>query len=110
MIEALWSVEFMSNLQGAGAGVAVFETGRVLGGDAGFTYVGTYRTNGSRLEANVVVSKYNNHGHSVFGDLRKFTLHLEGELKHDTFDVQGYMVENPSLKIAIRLTRRAELP
>lgn len=42
MIEALWSVEFMSNLQGAGAGVAVFETGRVLGGDAGYTYVGKY--------------------------------------------------------------------
>jgi len=110
MIEALWSVEFISNLQGAGAGVAVFETGRVLGGDAGFTYIGTYQANGGTLKAEVVVSKYNATGFSVFGDLQKFTLRLEGVPKHDTFDVQGYVVENPNLKIVIRLTRRAELP
>lgn len=56
------------------------------------------------------MSSYRDGRTSVFGNVQKFTLHLEGAVKHDTFDVQGYMVENPALKIAIRLTRRAELP
>lgn len=110
MIEALWSVEFVSNVEGVGAGVAVFETGRVLGGDSAFTYIGTYKSNSGALEAEIVVSKYHNNGFSVFGDLQKFTLHLTGIPKHDTFDVQGHVVENPTLKIVVRLTRRAELP
>ena len=109
MIEALWSVEFISSLQGASAGVAVFETGKVLGGDSAFTYIGTYQISAGMLKAEVAVTKYSA-GVSVFGDLQKFTLRLEGAPKHDTFDVQGYVVENPNLKIGVRLTRRAELP
>jgi hypothetical protein len=110
MLEALWSVEFVSNVQGFGAGVAVFETGRVLGGDASYTYVGKYSSNGNGLVADIVVSNYRGAPHSVFGAIPKFTLHLEGVPKQDTFDVHGHMVENPNLKIDIRLTRRAELP
>ncbi|MFN3715211.1 MAG: hypothetical protein ACK4R8_00640 [Thiobacillus sp.] len=34
-IEALWSVEFISNSGVFGADVAVFESGRIYGGDAG---------------------------------------------------------------------------
>lgn len=38
MLEALWSVEFVSNTDGEGAGVAVLETGRILGGDGQYYY------------------------------------------------------------------------
>ena len=34
MLEALWSVEFVSNVNDSGAGVVVLETGRILGGDS----------------------------------------------------------------------------
>lgn len=111
MLEALWSVEFISNVQGSGGGVAVFETGRILGGDATYIYVGSYSTNGSGLlKADITVSNYRGSLNSVFGNIPKFTLHLEGIPKPDTFDVHGHMIENPALTISIRLTRRAELP
>lgn len=110
MLEALWSVEFISNVQGSGGGVAVFETGRILGGDASYTYVGSYSVNGNGLKADITVANYRGTPNSVFGNIPKFTLHLEGMPKSDTFDVHGHMIENPALTISIRLTRRAELP
>ena len=43
MIEALWSTEFRDgNNQMFGSGIVVFENGKVLGGDRGFTFVGNY--------------------------------------------------------------------
>ena len=42
MIEALWSVDFSTNLGMHGFGIAVFETKRILGGDSGMIYVGSY--------------------------------------------------------------------
>lgn len=43
MIEALWSAEFTSNVGNFGAGVAVLETDRILGGDSQYYYVGNYQ-------------------------------------------------------------------
>ncbi len=47
---------------------------------------------------------------SIFGDIDEFNLHLEGSPAHDGFILQGHMIENPSMKIGVKLTRRAELP
>lgn len=41
-IEALWTVTFGSNLGMSGAGVVVFETGRLFGGDPDYIYLGKY--------------------------------------------------------------------
>ena len=42
-IGALWTVEFENpSNHYEGAGIAVFETGRILGGDSFFYYVGTF--------------------------------------------------------------------
>jgi len=47
MLEAMWAVTFASNVRvgpapdaNMGGGIVVLETGRVLGGDLGMTYVG----------------------------------------------------------------------
>ncbi len=110
MLEALWSVEFVSNVQGAGAGVAVFETGRILGGDFAFTYIGSYKTKNDKIVAEIKVTNFRGEPHSVFGPIKEFNLYLEGVPQRAAFEVYGHMVENPTLKIGIRLTRRAELP
>jgi len=110
MLEALWSVEFVSNVQGAGAGVAVLETGRVLGGDNQYTYVGSYRTENHVVHADVKVTHYTGSTNSVFGPAKEFTLRVSGKPAREQFTLNGYVVENPSLKLGIRLTRRAELP
>jgi len=43
MVEGFWIVQY-EGAQGNGGGVAVFMRGRVLGGDTGFIYTGTYQT------------------------------------------------------------------
>src|SRR5436309_114678 len=110
MLEALWSVEFVSNVQGTGAGVAVLETGRILGGDTSFIYIGSYKTKNDKVIADIKVTNYRGVPSSVFGPIKEFNLHLEGIPQQNVFEVHGHMVENPALRIGIRLTRRAELP
>ena len=112
MLEALWSVEFGSNQGILGAGVAVFETGRVLGGDSAFMYVGSYEVDRGTVTSNIRVSKYNNLSgmQSVFGPLNEFNLKLTGQANPKLMALSGHVVENPELKITINAVRREELP
>jgi rRNA processing protein Gar1 len=112
MIEALWSVEFGSNLGIIGAGVAVFETGRVLGGDSAFMYVGNYKTENGTVHSDIHVTKYNNIGHmqSIFGPLTSFHIKVSGKSDPQLMVLTGVVVEQPQLQITIKATRRAELP
>ncbi len=110
MIEALYGIEFASNLNSGGYGVAVLETGRILGGDSSFVFVGNYGVKNSILYADVKCTNDRKLLQSIFGDLDEFNLRLEGAPAHDEFTMQGHMIENPSMKISIKLTRRAELP
>ncbi len=48
MIEGLWAVQYVG-IQGNGGGVVVFIDGKVLGGDTGYTYVGTYTVRNETL-------------------------------------------------------------
>lgn len=110
MLEALWSVEFVSSLQDFGAGVAVLETGRILGGDAGYYYVGSYKGENGVVQADITVTHYNGEPNSVFGPRKQFNLRLTGKPQEQVMGFHGYVVEDPDSRIAIRLTRRAELP
>lgn len=110
MLEALWSVEFVSDAGFTGAGVAVFETERILGGDNRYTYVGWYKVVGGIMQAEIEVKHYSGDPQSVFGTDRQFSLSLTGKPEYDAFQVFGNRVEAPDRRIAIQLTRRAELP
>jgi len=110
MLEALWSVEFVSNVQGFGAGVAVMETGRILGGDSRYIYVGSFAIENEDLKVKVKVTHYFGEPYSIFGPRSEFNLTLTGKPAHDGFEMQGHMIEDPNLRIGVRLTRRAELP
>lgn len=110
MIEAMYGIEFASNLNDGGYGVVVLETGRVLGGDSSFTYIGNYAVTNGLIKAGVKCTNDRNSLQSIFGNLKEFNLCLEGKTDSRQFILSGYMVENPSMKIAVKLTRRAELP
>lgn len=110
MLEALWSVEFVSNVQGLGAGVAVLETGRVLGGDSQYFYVGSYKVQNEQISAQLKITHYAGATSSIFGPIKEFNLELVGKPARAWFDLHGHLVENRNLTITIRLTRRAELP
>ena len=110
MIEALYGVEFVSNMNNGGYGVAVLETGRILGGDSSFVFVGDYEVKNGIVHANIKCTNDRETLESIFGDLKEFNLHLEGAPNEKEFILQGNMLENPDMKIAVKLTRRAELP
>ncbi|WP_430433299.1 hypothetical protein [Methyloversatilis sp.] len=109
-IEALYGIEFASNMNDGGYGVVVLETGRVLGGDSSFVFVGSYTVNNGTVIANVKCTNDRKTLLSVFGDINEFNLHLEGKPDEKEFILQGHMIENPTMRIGIKLTRRAELP
>ncbi len=67
-IEALWTVEFISNLQVFGSGVVVLETGRVFGGDAQYYYLGDFDVkHGEDVSVNVKITHFAGAGYSIFG-------------------------------------------
>ena len=111
MLEALWSVEFESSFGMQGNGVAVFETGRVLGGDSTMIYIGTFRVENGAIHADISVKKYaHSAGMSSVVGFDNFNLRLTGKPDPNSMVLSGYVVEDPSRKISIRTVRRAELP
>ncbi len=110
MIEALYGVEFVSNMNSAGYGVVVFETGRILGGDSSFVFIGNYEVKSNVLHAKVKCTNDRGVLPSIFGNIKEFNLELEGTPNRNEFILQGHMLEDQTKKISIKLTRRAELP
>lgn len=110
MIEALYGVEFASNMNNGGYGVAVLETGRILGGDSSFVFVGDYEVKNGEVHANVKCTNDREMLESIFGNIKEFNLKLKGTPNAKEFILQGHMLENPEMKIGVKLTRRAELP
>lgn len=110
MLEAMYGLEFESNLNDGGYGVVVLETGRIFGGDSSFVYIGSYKMEGELLIADVKCTNDREMMESIFGNIRQFNLKLEGLPQQHEFILHGHMAENPSMKIAVKFTRRAELP
>lgn len=110
MLEAMYGVEFVSNRNDGGYGVVILETGRILGGDSSFVFVGNYIYENGVIKAEVKCTNDRNLLQSIFGDIKEFNLRLEGKPEYKGFILNGYMIENPTMKIAVKLTRRAELP
>lgn len=110
MLEALWSVEFVSSLGGFGGGVVVFETGRVFGGDGQYYYLGNYKVAGETASGEAEITHYSGQPYSVFGQRKKFRIRVSGKLQEPTMELKGYLVDDPSMEIVMRLTKRADLP
>ena len=114
MIEGLWSISFSTVDQPqdlVGAGVVVFETLRVFGGDSAYFYTGNYSiANANQITATVSINHYYGPPLSIFGPLAKCTIIISGSIAADEFYVQGYVKENPMLKLIMKFVKRAELP
>lgn len=110
MVEALWSVKFLANTSAFGSGVVVLETGRILGGDTNFVYVGSYNIANGVATADVDVTLYGDDSFSVFGPANKLRLTLSGVPAHEFFKMTGHVAGRPELRLVVEFTRRAELP
>ena len=108
-MEGLWTIEFGSSAGVFGGGVVVLQNGRLMGGDGGYFYLGTYQLDGTSLQAMIEVSPFIPGYESVFKTVgQKLTLNLVGKLTDETHAIaQGHPSGMPSLKLGVKLTKRS---
>lgn len=112
MIEALWSAEFKdANDLMSGSGIVIFENGKVLGGDSGFTFVGNYEIKDGIGYASIRVRRYSNtiNMQSISG-LDDYTLDAVGKIDRNHMIFTGTSKSVPGFTLNIDMVRRAELP
>lgn len=110
MIEAMWSVRFVTNQSSAGNGVLVLENGKIFGGDSSFTYIGNFEVKDGIVRAEIKVKKYANVAgiHSISGS-DEYILPLSGKLDRNEMTLSGKPSNNPQIDIVVRITRISEL-
>lgn len=109
-IEALWSIQFISDLGSSGGGVVIFRGGHVLGGDAQYTFSGTYDLKGDLLTVKARASLYAGEPNSIFGSLVSFNVAVAGKYNEREMVLDGRLRGGADNAMQIICTRRLELP
>ena|SRR5438552_14257885 len=108
MLEGLWIVQY-EGLQGNGGGAAVFVNGKVLGGDTGYIYEGTYKVEANFVTAQIHVSNFLPDIPNVLGVVGDFDLQLRAPITGEVIQGAMALVGRPDISIAVRLTKRSGL-
>ena len=108
-MEGFWVVQF-EGMKGNGGGVAVLIKGRVFGGDCGYTYTGEYQTQGNSIRAHLLVKNFLADVPSVLGVVGDFELDIQGILDRNVITARGSLTKGEVVGIALKLTKRADLP
>jgi hypothetical protein len=109
MAEGFWIVQY-EGMQGNGGGVAMFTKGQVFGGDTGYTYLGSYTTQGNSVNARVMVRNFIAGIPSVVGITGDFELSIDGVIEGNIIRGTGSLIGVPKPGIAIKLSKRADIP
>jgi hypothetical protein len=108
MIEGLWIVQY-EGLQGSGGGVAVFVSGKILGGDTGYTYEGAYTLQNNVMAARVRVTNFLPNVPNVLGVVGDFDLEIQAPVTGNVIQGAMSLVGRPGMSIAVRLTKKSNL-
>ncbi len=108
-IEQLWSVEFVSEMGSEGGGVVVLDRGKILGGDNNYFYIGSYDLLNNNFNATIDVKHYHGILNPIFGKFDEFILKLKGPYDEEDMLLTGYILEDPSKTLNIRLKYHAEV-
>jgi hypothetical protein len=108
MLEGLWIVQYVG-LQGSGGGVVVLVNGKVLGGDTGYTYIGTYAVENNVLTGRIRVSNFLPEIPNVLGVKGDFDLDLKAPVSNAVIQGTMSLVGQPGAGIAVKMTKKAEL-
>ena len=115
--EGLWWFQTTS-VQNPGAfqmgGVVVLETGRVLGGDSVYSYVGDYEVQGKEFVAHVRVKTWNTEveAQNVFGMTGPvdYAVEVRGVRNEDIVEGQLNRADAPDFKLPARMVFIEKLP
>ena len=112
-IEAIWTIRFgpiealESELNG---GVAMIESQRVFGGDAGYAYVGDIAVVAQTVNGKLTIKRHNPSWTSMYNrDEDEFQLTFSGTLVSDS-RIEGHLFRPGFPSARLLLTRFAELP
>lgn len=106
-IDGLWTAEFGSTTGSFGGGVAVFQNGRILGGDGTYFYVGEYKLKGGGFDATLKISPFIDGAQSVFKTVgQELTLELTGTFNGNLAIGQGHLRGKPEVRFGVKLTKR----
>jgi len=105
----LWTVEFSSTLNLFGMGVVVLNNKRLLGGDIGYYYSGTYSISDKTIKAKIEVTRFDENATSVFGDIDQFSLILTANLSNGEFIGIASLVDRPDLKLQVRGKKKVDI-
>lgn len=112
MIEGLWTVNFLGGSPefDHGAGVVIFETQRIFGGDSSFYWTGSYRIEGEVVEGRLQVERHSPGLPGVFESLDSYGLIISGKLDGQRMRLIGRVVGHQDKEMVMSLKRRADLP
>jgi hypothetical protein len=110
-LEALWAVTFGTR-QDFGAGVIVFETRRIFGGDSCFYYVGhyDYNTRDHTISGEVEVTRHTPGAPFIVPGRDGGRFQLNGHVDQPTMILTGHLAEDPQQPIGVHCQHLQDLP
>ena len=110
MIEGLWTIKFITNVNTWGSGVLVLtKGGRILGGDMGYYYIGTYNMVGTKITGKIDIIQFEPQCMSVFGDVSNFQLDFVGSLVDENFHATANSTSFPGNTLNIEGNKKEDL-
>lgn len=108
-LEGLWVAQY-SGIQGFDNGIVVLIDGQVLGGDNGFTYIGTYQATEVGLNGKVTVHNFDPKIASVIPIPGDYTLTLDVRWQGEgVLQGTGAVADQSAIGMAVKLTKHASL-
>jgi T3SS negative regulator,GrlR len=115
MIQGIFALNFEALGKQVGSGFAVFDNGKIRGGDAEFVYDGTYHCNESSnsdsisFTAKVLVQYYKGINLAIFGKMTRFPIELSGVFTADKLLAHGEIKKFGSEEVDLKGTKIDDL-
>jgi hypothetical protein len=104
MIDGLWVVQY-EGVQGGGGAVLVFVDGQVLGGDNGFTIIGTYTLDGNEFASRLTVRNYRKSVPHFFEFEGDYDFRVKATVDGDVILGKAEIVDRDISGLSIKMTR-----
>jgi len=109
MFDGLWTVEFASAIGLSGKGVLVIKGNRMLGGDMGYYYSGTFTTSGDIIKGNIEITRFDTNAISIVGNIERFSLDFQAKITNGTFRGNAALKGKPELTVNFSGTKREDM-
>lgn len=108
MVDGFWILR-IENPQNASGGVVLFINGKVFGGDNGFTWVGSYQSDGRVVKGRLHVENFDPAIPSILGVPGDYDMDFSGNIQGDTIMGTAMLAKQPQHSLGVRLMKKANL-